>query len=143
MALDGEYDPQNIFAKILRGEAPCVRVFEDDAVLSFMDIFPQTRGHTLVLPKSPARNLFDVSEDALTGVISRTRMIAAAVREALQPDGVRIVQFNGTPAGQTVFHLHFHILPVFDGEDFGAHASGGPADAGELEKLAERIRAAI
>lgn len=143
MALDGEYDPENIFAKILRGEAPCVRLFEDDAVLSFMDIFPQTHGHALVLPKTPARNLFDVPEDALATVISRTRMIAAAVREALQPDGVRIVQFNGAPAGQTVFHLHFHILPIFEGDALGAHASGGPADAGELEKLAEKIRAAL
>jgi histidine triad (HIT) family protein len=143
MSLDAAYDASNIFARILRGELPAVKVFEDEVALAFMDIFPQTRGHTLVIPKrSEAVNLLDADPSTLQALIVRVQRITEAVVKALGPDGVRIVQFNGSPAGQTVFHLHFHILPVFDGRGLAPHA-GGKADAAELESIAARIRAEL
>jgi len=143
MSLDVAYDPENIFAKILRGDMPCVKVYEDDAALSFMDIFPQSRGHTLVIPKSPAVNLFDLEPRALTALIERTQTIAGAVRRALNPDGVFIGQFNGSAAGQTVYHIHFHIIPRYEGAPYKGHASAEQADMAELNALAEQIRAAL
>ncbi|MDP1616545.1 HIT family protein [Phenylobacterium sp.] len=144
MSLDGTYDANNIFAKILRGEAPCARVFEDDHVLSFMDVFPQVRGHTLVIPKhSTARNLLEEDPAVLSPLILGVQRVARAVRAALSPDGVVITQFNGAVAGQTVFHPHFHILPRWEGEAVGRHASGGMADLAELKALAEQIAAKI
>ena len=115
MSLHGTYDDQNIFAKILRGEAPCVKVYEDEHVLSFMDIFPQSKGHTLVIPKEAARNLLEISDDGAAEAIKRVKKVAKAVESALNPDGVTIAQFNGAPAGQTVYHIHFHIIPRWDG----------------------------
>src|ERR1700759_4270025 len=136
MSLDGVYDPNNIFGKILRGEAPSARVFEDDHVLAFMDVFPQGRGHTLVIPKhAHARNLLDVEPEALQATILTTQRVARAVRTALKPDGVFVAQFNGAVAGQTIFHLHFHIIPRWDGVALGRHGEGGMADIGELTKL--------
>lgn len=143
MSLDGTYDPNNIFAKILRGEIPCAKVYEDEHVLSFMDAFPQTRGHTLVIPKAPSRNLLDTDPEVLSVVIQRTQMIADAVNKALSPDGIVITQFNGAPAGQTVFHLHFHILPRYDAGDMKPHASGQMADMDDLKTLAAQIAAKI
>lgn len=144
MSLDGTYDPDNIFAKILRGEAPCARVFEDDHVLSFMDVFPQVKGHTLVIPKhSTARNLLEEDPKILSPLILGVQRVARAVRAALEPDGIVITQFNGATAGQTVFHPHFHILPRWDGVAVGRHASGGMADLNELKALAEKIAAKI
>ncbi|MBC7167737.1 HIT family protein [Phenylobacterium sp.] len=144
MSLDGTYDPDNIFAKILRGEAPCARVFEDDHVLSFMDVFPQTKGHTLVIPKhSTARNLLEEDPQILSPLILGVQRVARAVRAALEPDGVVITQFNGAVAGQTVFHPHFHILPRWEGVAVGRHAAGGMADLNELKDLAEKISAKI
>ena len=143
MALDGHYDPDNIFAKILRGEIPCAKVYEDDRVLSFMDAFPQSKGHTLVIPKTPSRNLLDTKPDDLADLIQKTQMIAAAVKSALSPDGIVITQFNGAPAGQTVFHLHFHIIPRYSGAELGAHAVGQMADLEQLKTLAARIAADI
>ena len=144
MSLDGTYDPDNIFAKILRGEAPCARVFEDDHVLSFMDVFPQVKGHTLVIPKhSTARNLLEEDPKILSPLILGVQRVARAVRAALEPDGIVITQFNGSVAGQTVFHPHFHILPRWDGVAVGRHASGGMADLNELKDLAEKIAAKI
>lgn len=144
MSLDGIYDPDNIFAKILRGEAPCARVFEDDHVLSFMDVFPQVKGHTLVIPKhSTARNLLEEEPQILSPLILGVQRVARAVRAALEPDGIVITQFNGATAGQTVFHPHFHILPRWDGVAVGRHASGGMADLNELKALAEKIAAKI
>ena len=144
MSLDGTYDANNIFAKILRGEAPCARVFEDDHVLSFMDVFPQVRGHTLVIPKhSTARNLLEEDPAVLSPLILGVQRVARAVRATLSPDGVAISQFNGTTAGQTVFHPHFHILPRWEGAAVGRHASGGMADPAELKALAEQIAAKI
>lgn len=144
MSLDGAYDDGNIFAKILRGEMPAVRVFEDEHVLAFMDVFPQSRGHTLVIPKrSTARNLLDEEPQVLTTLILGVQRVTRAVRAALNPDGIVVTQFNGTPAGQTIFHLHFHIIPRWEGIPLGRHAGGGMADMDELKTLAHQIAAKI
>ena len=144
MSLDGTYDDGNIFAKILRGEMPAAKVFEDDHVLAFMDVFPQARGHTLVIPKhSAARNLLDEDPAVLASLILGVQRVARAVRAALKPDGLVITQFNGAVAGQTVFHLHLHIIPRWDGVALGRHAEGGMADPVELKALAEQIAAKI
>ena len=137
------YDPSNIFAKILRGEMPAAKVHEDDQVLAFMDVFPQSRGHTLVIPKTPARNLLDVPPEALQTLIIRVQTIARAVREALQPNGLTIMQFNGAAGGQTVYHLHFHIIPRWEGQPMAGHGAAGMADATELKQLAEQIAARL
>lgn len=144
MSLDGTYDDGNIFAKIVRGEAPAVKVFEDGAVLAFMDVFPQSPGHCLVISKtSKARNFLDAEPETVAAVTMAAQKLARAVVKALKPDGVMVSQFNGAPAGQTVFHLHFHVIPRWEGEALGRHAGGGMADIGELTKQAEQIRAAL
>ena len=143
MSLTGEYDTDNVFAKILRGDIPCVKVYEDDNILSFMDVFPQSRGHVLVIPKSPSRNLFDASAQTASDLITKTQMIGRAVKTALSPEGIIITQFNGAAAGQTVFHLHFHIIPRFNDISLNQHASGRMADMEELSALAEQIKAAL
>jgi histidine triad (HIT) family protein len=144
MSLDGAYDPNNIFAKILRGEAPSDRVFEDDHVLAFMDVFPQSRGHTLVIPKqSRARNLLEVEPQVLAPMILGVQRVARAVLAALKPDGIIVAQFNGAPAGQTVYHLHFHIIPRWQGDAIRGHAQGTMADAADLAALAKQIAAMI
>jgi len=144
MSLQSEYDPDNIFAKIIRGDMACVKVLETDNILAFMDVFPQSKGHCLVIHKqAAATNLLDVDADALGEITSAVQRVAKAVTTGLKPDGVRIAQFNGAPAGQTVFHLHFHVIPVYEGVALGAHGAGGPADAETLEPVAEAIRAAL
>ena len=144
MSLDGTYDTDNVFAKILRGETPSARVFEDDHVYAFMDVFPQAKGHTLVIPKhSTARNLLEEEPQVLETLILGVQRVARAVRAALKPDGLVITQFNGAVSGQTVYHLHFHIIPRWEGVPVGRHASGGMADPAELKALAERIAAMI
>ena len=144
MSIDGTYDDANIFAKILRGEAPSARVYENDHVLAFMDVFPQSRGHTLVvLKESKARNILDVEPQALQHMIVDVQRIARAVRVALKPDGIVVTQFNGAPAGQTVYHLHFHIIPRWEGQPLGRHGQGGMADPQELAALARQIADAI
>ena len=144
MSLDGAYDPDNVFARVLRGELPAHRVFEDDEVLAFMDLFPQSRGHVLVISKaSRARNLLDVAPEPLAGLMRGVQRVARAVRTALQPDGIVVTQFNGAPAGQTVFHLHVHVIPRYAGEALGRHAGGAPADPAELAELARRLAAEI
>ena len=140
MSLHGNYDNDNIFAKILRGEMPNVTVYEDDDVLAFMDVFPQSKGHVLVIPKMPSRNLLDAKPDVLATLIKHTQHIAKAVEVALSPDGVVITQFNGAPAGQTVFHLHFHIIPRYEGTQSKPHASGAMADMADLTNLAAKIK---
>jgi len=142
MSLDGTYDPDNIFARILKGELPCVKVYEDEHVLSFMDIFPQAPGHVLVVPREPARNALEMTDGALQAAIVRVKRIAQAVKTALAPDGIVLTQFNGAPAGQTVFHVHFHIIPRTEGEALGAHG-GGQADMDDLADQAARIATAI
>ncbi|WP_304186599.1 HIT family protein [Phenylobacterium aquaticum] len=144
MSLDGTYDDGNILAKILRGEMPSARVFEDEHVYAFMDVFPQARGHTLVIPKhSQARNLLEEDPQVLGPLILGVQRVARAVRAALKPDGLVITQFNGQPAGQTVYHLHFHIIPRWEGVALGRHAQGGMADPAELKVLAAEIAAMI
>ena len=144
MSLDGTYDDGNIFAKILRGEMPAARVFEDDHVFAFMDVFPQSRGHTLVVSKkSHARNLLDVEAEVLSHVILDVQRVAKAMRAALRPDGIVLTQFNGAPAGQTVFHLHFHLIPRYEGQALRAHGAGGMADPAELAEIAKLIAAEI
>ena len=133
------YEPDNIFAKIIRGEIPSHKVYEDADVLVMMDIFPQSRGHTLVIPKAASRNLLDADPVALAKGIAAVQRVAKAVQAALQPDGIRIVQFNEAPAGQSVFHLHFHVMPVYEGTELRGHGGGGRADDAELAELAKAI----
>lgn len=144
MSLDGRYDGDNIFAKIIRGEIPSVKVFEDDRVLAFMDVFPQSRGHALVISKvSQARNLLEVEPEVLAELAAATQRLTRAVVAALKPDGVVVTQFNGAPAGQTIFHLHFHVIPRYEGEALGRHGVGGMANTDELKALAAKIAAAL
>jgi len=144
MSLDGTYDPDNIFAKIVRGEAPSAKVYEDADTLAFMDVFPQASGHVLVIHKrSTARNLLEVDDGALQAVMRTTQKVARAVRQALKPDAVAVMQFNGAASGQTVYHLHFHIIPRTEGVPLGRHAGGGMADPKVLAEQAAAIAAAI
>lgn len=144
MSLHGTYDDQNIFAKIMRGEMPCVKVYEDDNILSFMDVFPQSEGHTLVIPKAPSRNLLETNAKDIGRLFGSVQRIAKAVETALKPDGIIITQFNGAPAGQTVFHTHVHIIPRYDDKALGAHGGAGTmADMDALKTLAEKISAAL
>lgn len=139
-----KYDPDNIFAKIVRGDMACVKVYEDDAILAFMDIFPQSEGHTLVIPKkAKATMLFDIDIDDLQTLIAGVQRVAKAVDKALKPDGMRIIQFNGNEAGQTVFHIHFHIIPIYAGASLGRHAGGAPVDSARLTEIASKIAGAI
>ena len=139
MSLTAQYDPQNIFAQIIRGDAPCYKLYEDDKVLAFLDLFPQSFGHALVIPKrSAACNILDVDSEALCQMMRVVQRLTRAITAELQPDGVQIAQFNGAPAGQTVFHIHVHIIPRFAGEGLGIHAAG-KADPAELEKLQARL----
>ncbi|WP_417663043.1 HIT family protein [Pseudomonas sp.] len=139
MSLHGDYDSQNIFAQIIRGDAPCYKLYEDDDVLAFLDVFPQSFGHSLVIPKRcAARNMLDIDAESLCKVMQVVQKITRALVDELQPAGVQVAQFNGAPAGQTVFHIHMHVIPRFAGEDLGIHASA-KADASELETLQARL----
>jgi histidine triad (HIT) family protein len=144
MSLDGVYDPDNIFAKIVRRELPSAIIYEDEEILAFMDVFPQSKGHCLVISKtSRARNLLEADGATLNRLIAAVQKVTRAVREALDPDGIVVTQFNGAPAGQTVYHLHFHIIPRWEGVAVGRHASGAMADPEELKALAHQIAAKI
>jgi len=136
------YDNGNIFAKILRGEIPCVKVYEDDKTLAFMDVMPQAEGHTLVVPKEAAENALDLSEDGMTAMMLTTQKIARAVYKALDPDGIVLTQYNGAAAGQSVFHVHFHVIPRKAGNVLAPHARG-MVDAKTLEPVAAKIRSAL
>jgi histidine triad (HIT) family protein len=136
------YDPNNIFARILRGEIPAHKVFEDDATLAFMDVMPQSDGHTLVVPKFAAESVFDLPPDSLAATILTTQRVAQAVKRAFDPPGVMIAQLNGRGAGQSVFHIHFHVVPRYEGVDFRFHARD-MADPKLLAEHAARIRAAL
>ena len=140
--MSASYDPQNIFAKILRGEAPCVRIAEDEVSLSFMDIMPRADGHALIVPKTPARNLFDIAPAELARFIPSLQRLALAVKAGMAADGVVVQQFNESAGGQLVFHLHFHLLPRWAG--VALRPPGGPiAPADQLETHAAKIRAAM
>ncbi len=136
------YDPGNIFGKIIRGEIPAHKVFEDADVLVMMDIFPQSKGHVLVIPKAASRNLLDADPAALSRAIPQVQRVARAVQKALSPDGIRVIQYNEAPAGQSVFHLHFHIIPVYEGVEIGRHGQGKAEDS-ELAAQARAIAAAL
>lgn len=144
MSLTGTYDDNNLFAKIIRGEVPAVKVYEDDAVLAFMDLFPQARGHVLVIPKGvKARNFLDCPPAMVSPLMERVHWIAKGVVKALNPDGVTITQFNGEDAGQTIFHLHFHIIPRYSGVRLAGHGHSNRADIPELGEIAKLINAAL
>jgi histidine triad (HIT) family protein len=133
------YDDSNPFARILRGELPCIKVAESDAALAFMDLMPQADGHLLVVPKEKAVQIFELSDASLVASMRMTQKLAVAVRAALRPDGVFIGQFNGAAAGQTVPHVHFHVIPRWEGQPLKMHARE-VVDADTLEALAKRIR---
>lgn len=135
------YDPENIFAKILRNEIPANRVYEDDATLAFMDIMPRSPGHLLVIPKTPCRNVLDASDAQLSAVMQTVRRMGHAVMKGLGADGVSIQQFNEAPGGQEVFHLHFHVLPRFEGDKVGP--PGVMGDMEEIAAQADKIRSAL
>lgn len=144
MPLQAPYDPDNIFARILRGEIPAVKVWEDDHVLAFMDVFPQSEGHVLVVSKtSTARTLLDIEPEVLARLIAATQRTARAVVGALAPEGFQIMQFNGEAGGQTVFHLHFHIVPRWSDRPMKGHGHAPMADTAALRALADRIAAAL
>lgn len=142
MDLFDAYDHNNVFAKILRGEAPAIVVHEDEQTLSFMDIMPQVPGHVLVIPKYPATNLLALPDAFAEAVMRTTRKMAAAVQRALEAPGIMIVQLNGAQAGQTVFHYHMHVIPRHAGIDMKFHARELVA-LDKLTPIAERIRAQI
>jgi histidine triad (HIT) family protein len=133
------YDSSNIFAKILRGEIPAHKVYENDDVLAFMDIMPRGDGHTLVISKTPSRTILDIPQDALAKLILAVQHVAAGVKIALNADGITIQQFNEPAGGQVVFHLHFHIIPRFEGIKMRPHTSE-MAPPEQLKAFAERIR---
>ncbi|HVX81012.1 MAG TPA: HIT family protein [Devosiaceae bacterium] len=137
------YDPDNIFANIIKGEVPSHKVYEDAAVLAIMDVFPQSRGHTLVIPKAPSRNLFDADPATLSAVMPTVQKLARAVMAATGAAGLRLVQYNEAPAGQSVFHLHFHLIPAYGDQPIGRHNAGARADDTELAELARAIAAEI
>jgi histidine triad (HIT) family protein len=136
------YDRNNIFAKILRGEIPCYKVYEDEQVLAFMDVMPQSDGHTLVIPKYEAENIYQLPADKLQSLIVTTQRIAAAAQQAFKADGITLMQFNGEAAGQTVFHLHFHVVPRYHNVPMAMHARGF-ADKAVLEKHAEQLKGVL
>ena len=136
------YDSTNIFARILRGEIPSHKVYEDDRVVAFMDVMPQGTGHTLVVPKAPSRNLLDADPAGFGHLMAVVQKVARAAQRAFAADGVTIMQFNEPAAGQTVFHLHVHVLPRFDGTPLKPH-TGKMEDPTVLAANAEKLKAAL
>ena len=137
-----QYDDSNIFAKILRGEIPCHKIYEDDHTLGFMDVMPRCDGHCLVIPKAPSRNLLDIDPEDLAKLMITVQQVMRAAKTAFNADGITIQQFNEPAAGQVVFHTHVHVLPRHDGEKLGPH-TGEMADNNLLAKHAEMIIAAM
>ena len=136
------YDSNNIFAKILRGEIPSIKVYEDTRTLAFMDVMPQADGHVLVIPKENAENVFELSSEGAAALMGTTQKVAKAVRKGLNTPGIMIAQLNGAPAGQSVFHVHFHIIPRSTGADFRLHARAMESPD-KLTSFAEKIKAAL
>jgi histidine triad (HIT) family protein len=136
------YDKDNTFARIIRGEIPCHKVYEDDETLAFMDIMPQAEGHTLVVPKAAGEDIYATTPEAVAAAIRTAQKVARAVRKAFSPPGVMIAQLNGKAAGQSVFHLHFHVIPRYAGRNLGIHAAD-KADPARLAEHAARIREAL
>jgi histidine triad (HIT) family protein len=140
--MPSSYDPNNIFAKILEGKIPSARVYEDDQVVAFMDVMPQGTGHTLVVPRVGSRNLLDADPKALAPLIAAVQRVARAVKTAFTADGVTVMQFNEPASGQSVFHLHFHVIPRFEGVPLKPH-SGKMEDRAVIEANAEKLRKAL
>ncbi|RUP09220.1 HIT family protein [Hyphomicrobium sp.] len=136
------YDANNIFAKILRGEIPCHKVYEDADAIVFMDVMPQSPGHVLVVPKVPSRNLLDADPAVLAKVIPLVQKVATAAKSAFAADGISIAQFNEPAGGQTVFHLHFHIIPRYEGKALHIHARN-MEEGSVLAANAEKLKAAL
>lgn len=136
------YDPNNIFAKIIAGQIPCEKLYEDQDVIAFMDIMPQADGHCLVVPKAPSRNLLDADPNMFSALFKQVQRIAQATKSAMQADGVTMMQFNEAAAGQTVFHLHIHILPRHDGIALKPH-TGQMGDIAAIKANADKIRMAL
>ncbi|HSS14335.1 MAG TPA: HIT family protein [Rhizomicrobium sp.] len=136
------YEPNNIFAKILHGEIPSVKVFEDDKTLAFMDVMPEADGHVLVIPKEGAENIFDLSSDGMAAMMATTQKVAKAVDKALIPDGILLKQYNRAAAGQSVFHVHFHIVPRWEDMPMAPHGKV-MVEAARLEPIAAKIRSAL
>lgn len=136
------YDTNNIFAKILRGEIPAHKVYEDDDTLAFMDVMPQAEGHVLVVPKAGSRNILDADPEVVGALISIVQKVAIAAEDAFDADGITIMQFNEAPAGQSVFHLHFHVIPRKEGVPLRPH-SGKMEDGAVLAANAEKIKSAL
>ena len=136
------YDANNIFSRMVRGEIPCIKVYEDADTLAFMDIMPQSEGHTLVVPKVAGENIFDSPPESVQAAMLTTQRVARAVARAFDAPGVIITQFNGPVSGQTVFHLHFHIIPAYAAGALRSHARER-VDGALLERHAVRIRAAL
>ena len=136
------YDHNNIFAKILRGEIPCVKVYEDDKTLAFMDVMPEAEGHVLVVPKEGAENILDLSDEGLAAMMATTQKVTKAVDKALQPDGILLKQYNRAAAGQSIFHVHFHIVPRWEGVPMAPHGKVMVKPA-VLEPIAAKIRSEL
>jgi histidine triad (HIT) family protein len=136
------YDPDNIFAKIIKGEIPSVKLYEDDDTLAFMDVMPQAPGHLLVIPKQGSRNMLDADPAVLAKLIPVVQKLAIAAQKAFDADGIYVAQFNEPAAGQTVFHLHFHVIPRHNGQPLKPHV-GGMENIDVLKANAEKIIAAL
>lgn len=136
------YDPSNVFARILRGELPSAKIYEDDAVLAFLDVMPRAPGHSLVIPKVAAAELTDLDANQAAALIVAVQKVASALRAAMGAPGVVVAQLNGAAAGQTVFHVHFHVIPALPGFELKLHG-GKLAERAELEATAQKIRDAI
>ena len=143
MSLNQSYDDDNVFAKIIRGDMPKVTVYEDEHTLAFMDVFPQSEGHVLVISKlAKSVNLTDLDREQMVRIMETVQKVSSAVVKALAPAGFRVVQYNGEAAGQSVYHTHFHIIPVYEGQSLGRHGEN-MAQTDELEAVAEKIRNAL
>lgn len=136
------YDPGNIFAKIIRGEIPCHKVYEDADAIVFMDVMPQSPGHALVVPKAQSRNIFDADPAVLAKVLPLVQRVAIASKKAFAANGITVTQFNEAAGGQSVFHLHYHVIPRFDGKALKPH-SGGMEDGDVLAANAAKLKAAL
>ncbi|GAA0333265.1 HIT family protein [Sphingomonas oligophenolica] len=143
MSLYGDYDRDNVFAKILRGEISCHRVYENEEVLAFLDAFPQAPGHTLIIPKKgQARNLLELDDRAISPLFLCAKRLMNVIVTELQPVGVQLLQFNGGDGGQSVFHIHVHLVPRWTGQALGLHGQT-PGDAKDLAAMADRLRKRI
>ena len=136
------YDTNNIFAKILRGEIPSVKVYEDAKTLAFMDVMPEADGHVLVVPKESAETILDLSPEGMAAMMATTQKVARAVDKVLEPDGILLKQYNRPAAGQSVFHVHFHIVPRWEGVSLAPHGKV-MVEASQLEPIAAKIRSAL